>query len=247
MLVLTIIGLLGNFLSEQARSMIWQALIDNVYDQVPGYVYNWSESFFLFVSFWFGVVLSLVWLTMLFLFGISLFESASEGRDRVERWVPFNLDFGFSYIGWSILIFYMSGFPGFILWQLFSYFLPDLRSQLLIIHFVGQFFCFPILFLCVIESDTFYGKFPRKTLLSLVNRPLFWFYFYIQSVLLLACPLLIIFGLAFFGTVYFESWFMQSIFYYIIASMLLTFGGYFVLLYFRLLGKTAWAIEQEKT
>ncbi|MDR0392099.1 MAG: hypothetical protein LBH59_09345, partial [Planctomycetaceae bacterium] len=242
MVVLTICGFIGNLTGEKARSMIWQASIDRVYDQVPGYAYNWSESGLLFMTFWVGVVLSVVWLSMLFLFGVSLFEAAAEGKDRVDQWIPFNLDFGFSYIGWSLFILWMSGIPGFVIWHVSALFLPDLRSSLMILHFVGQFFCFPILFLCVIESDTFYGNFPRKTLTSLYKRPLLWLLFYIKSALLAGVPIIIILGLMFMGTVFFENWFMQSVFYYLIASILLTFAGYFVLLYFRYLGKTAWEI-----
>ncbi|MDR2761434.1 MAG: hypothetical protein LBB88_02390 [Planctomycetaceae bacterium] len=246
MIFLTIFGLIGNLTGEKARSMIWQASIDKVYDKSPGYAYNLAESSFLFVNFWVGAVLSLVWLSMLFLFGISLFESAASGRDRVERWIPFNLDFGFSYIGWLFFILFISGFPGFIVWHTVGFFLPDYDSSLIILHYAGQFFCFPILFLCVIESDTFYGKFPFKTLTSFYKCPELWFWMYSWAVVFAGIPIFIIVGLMFMGTVFFENWFMQSVFYYIIASFLLTFCGYFILLYFRLLGKMAWELKLEE-
>ncbi|MDR2642948.1 MAG: hypothetical protein LBC74_09155 [Planctomycetaceae bacterium] len=246
LIILTICGLIGNLMGENARSMIWQASIDKVYDKMPGYVYNWAESGFLFINFWIGMVLSIIWVCMLFLFGISLFDAAVEGKDRVESWIPFNLDFGISYIGWSFLILFISGFPGFVVWHIFGFFLPDWEPQLIIIHYVGQFFCFPILFLCVIESDTFYGNFPRKTLTSLYKYPIFWLKLYFKAAFLAGIPILIIIGLMFTGTVFFEHWFMHSVYYYVIASVLLTFGGYFVLFYFRLLGKAAWEIEQKE-
>ncbi|MDR2170906.1 MAG: hypothetical protein LBP59_12255 [Planctomycetaceae bacterium] len=239
LLILTVCGFVGNLTGEKARSMIWQASIDKVYDQIPGYAYNWAESGILFVNFWFGAVLSVVWLCLLFLFGVSIFEATLSGRDRVERWMWFDLDFGFSYIGWSFLILYVSGFPGFVVWFLSGIFLPDYYSQLIFIHFAGQFFCFPILFLCVIESDTFYGKFPRKTLASLRKFVFLWLAFYIKSGLIVGIPALIIFGLAYSGTAFFDNWFVHSLCYYIISAILLTFCGYFVLFYFRLLGKMA--------
>ncbi|MDR0704022.1 MAG: hypothetical protein LBF88_03455 [Planctomycetaceae bacterium] len=243
MVVLTLCGFLGNLTGEKARSMIWQILFDRVYGQTSGYSYNLIESGFFLVNFWFGAVLSIVWLTMLFLFGISLFLETSAGKDRVENWIPFDLDFGCSYIGWSLLILFVSGFPGFIVWQGTSFFMPDQESALIILHFIGQFLCFPILFLCVIESDTFYGNYPRKTLTSLYQHPGLWLKLYGKAIVLIGIPTAILAGLLLAGTALEKHWFMQSLFYYLIAAVLLTFCGYFVLFYFRLLGKTAWAIR----
>jgi hypothetical protein len=243
MLILTACGLLGNFTGEKARSMIWQVLIDKVYAQSPGYSYNLAESGFFFVNFWFGAVLSVIWLTMLFLFGISLFLETASGKDRVDNWVPFDLDFGFSYVGWTLLILFVSGFPGFIVWQGISFFLPDKESQLICVHFGGQFLCFPILFLCVIESDTFFGDFPRKTLTSLRYRPKLWLRLYSTAALLVGLPAMILLGLLFAGTALDEYWIMQSLLYYLAAAILLTFCGYFVLFYFRLLGQAAQEIR----
>ncbi|MDR2755685.1 MAG: hypothetical protein LBC20_08255 [Planctomycetaceae bacterium] len=243
MIILTLCGVLGNFTGEKARSMIWQIVFDRVYGQSAGYSYNLMESGFFLINFWFGAILSVVWLSMLFLFGISLFLETASGKDRVEYWIPFDLDFGFSYIGWSCLLLFVSGFPGFIIWQGASFFLPDRESILIVLHFMGQFLCFPILFLCVIESDTFYGNFPRQTLTSLYQYPLLWLQLYAKAIILVSIPIVIPVGLLFAGIAWEKHWFMQSVFYYFIAAILLTFGGYFVLLYFRLLGKTAWEIR----
>jgi hypothetical protein len=241
--ILTICGFLGNLTGEKSRSMIWQIVFDRVYGQSAGYSYNLMESGFFVINFWFGAVLSIVWLSMLFLFGISLFLETASGKDRVEHWIPFDLDFGFSYIGWSCLILFVSGFPGFIIWQGTSFFLPDRESMLIILHFIGQFLCFPVLFLCIIESDTFYGNFPRQTLTSLYQHPQLWLQLYAKAIILVGIPIVILVGLLFAGTAWDEHWFMHSLFYYFITAILLTFCGYFVLLYFRLLGKTAWEIS----
>jgi hypothetical protein len=246
MIVLSVCGLLGNFTGEKARSMIWQIVFDNVYGKHAGYSYNFMESGFLFVNFWFGAVLSVVWLTMLFLLGISLFLESADGKDQIKHWIPFDLNFGCSYVGWSLLILLVSGFPGFIIWQGTCLFLPNNESILIILHFVGQFLCFPILFLCVIESDTFYGNFPRQTLASLYQHPLLWLQLYGKATILVGIPITILIGLLFAGMTFAEHWFMQSLFYYLIAAFLLTFCGYFVLLYFRLLGKTAWNIRSKQ-
>ncbi|MDR1141608.1 MAG: hypothetical protein LBL62_07945 [Planctomycetaceae bacterium] len=246
MIILTICGFLGNFTGEKARSMIWQILFDKVYEKYPGYSYNFMESGIFFVNFWFGAVLSVVWLTMLFILGISLFLETAAGKDRVKHWIPFDLNFGCSYLGWSLLILFVSGFPGFIIWQGTCFFLPDKESTLIILHFVGQFLCFPVLFLCVIESDTFYGNFPRQTLTSLYRHPGLWLQLYCKATVLVGIPTAILINLLFAGTAFAEHWFMQSLFYYLIAATLLTFCGYFVLLYFRLLGKTAWEIRSKQ-
>lgn len=243
MIILTVCGLMGNLTGEKARSMIWQIVFDKVYGQSAGYSYNLAESGFFLINFWVGAVLSVIWLAMLFLFGISLFLETASGKDKIEHWIPFDLDFGFSYIGWSCLILLVSGFPGFIVWQGTAFFLPDKESTLIILHFIGQFLCFPVLFLCVIESDTFYGNFPRQTLTSLYRYPLLWLQLYYKAVVLVGIPAMILWGLLFTGTALAEHWFMQSLFYYLIAAILLTFCGYFILLYFRLLGKTAWEIR----
>jgi hypothetical protein len=239
MVVLTICGLLGNLTGEKARSMIWQIVFDKVHGQFPGYSYNLMESGFFIITFWLGAVLSVVWLALLFLFGISIFLETADGKDRVENWIPFNLDFGLSYIGWSFLIFFISGFPGFILWQIASFFLPDKESQLILLHFAGQFLCFPVLFLCIIESDTFYGNFPKKTLASLCYRPGLWLRLYVNAAVLSVIPVTLLAGLFVTGTAMEDHWFMHSPFYYLAASLLLTFCGYFVIFYFRLLGQTA--------
>jgi hypothetical protein len=243
MLILTLCGVLGNFTGEKARSMIWQILIDNVHGQSAGYSYNLWESGFFFGNFWVGAVLSLVWLTMLFLFGMSLFLETANGKDRVENWIPFNLEFGFSYFGWTFLILFISGFPGFLVWQGVSFFLPEKESQLMILHFICQFLCFPIFFLCVIESDTFLGNFPRKTFTSLGTQFLLWLRFYVTSIILAIVPVTIFCGLIVAGTALDEYGIMHSLLYYLVAAILLTFSGYFVLLYFRLLGNIARKIQ----
>lgn len=236
MVILILFGLVGNFFGEKARSMIWQIMIDKVYAQTPGYSYNLAESGLFLVSFWVGAVLTVVWGTLLFLFGLSLFQETSLGKDRVDTWTPFNLDFGLSYLFWTLLILYGAGYPGCLLWwALYSSVDMSLNQFVL----VSQFFCFPVLFLCVIESETFFGTWPRKTLRSLRHNPGLWLKLYGIALILTGIPSAIVVGLYRLGTLYDEHWIMHSFFYYLIASILLTFAGFFVILYFRLLGLAA--------
>lgn len=236
MLILLFAGLVGNLFGEKARSMLWQITFDKVYGQSPGYSYNLAESGIFVFSFWLGVVLTIVWIAFLFLFGISLFQETARGKDRVENWIPFDLDFGLSYFGWTLLIFYLSGFPGFILWQGLGFFLP---GNWIWVHFVGQFFCFPVLFLSMIEADMFFGGWPKKVPASLWNRKLLWLRFFGAMAILTGIPAAIIGGLIFAGSAYYEHWIMHTPLYYTVATVLLTFCGFFVLFVFRILGKMA--------
>ncbi len=197
-------------------------------------------------SFYVGAFFTAIWLTMLFLFGISLFLESASGKNRVENWSSFDLNFGCSYVFWSLLIFYVSGFPGFLVWQGASLLWPDLEASLIGLHYLGWFVCFPVLFLCVIESDTFFGPAPRRTLKSLRHMPGLWLKFYAASALVVGTPLTCLFALIFAGTGYYDSWLMNSVFYYVAGSLLLTFCGFFVLLYFQLLGRLAWATKADQ-
>lgn len=244
MLFLIVCGLLGNSFGEKARAMILQALFDRVPGEAPGYMYNISESAFLVFSFWLGTALSAIWLALLFLFGISLFLETSQGKDRVENWVPFDLDFGCSYLGWSFWILTVAGFPGFLLWQGLSLLFPGSVEVFLPLHYAFQFLCFPILFLCVIESDTFLGKTPRKTVGSLVRAPWLWLRFYAVAALLVGVPLGMLVALFLAGATWADTWIMNSPLYYAVAAVLWTFSGFFVLLYFLRMGRLAWEIEQ---
>lgn len=245
MIALTVFGFVGNVLGEKARSMIWQVLIDKVYGQSPGYSYGASENILLLSTFWIGGVLSILWIALLFLFGISLFEAAAKGRDRVDRWVPFDLDFGFSYIGWTFLLAYLASVPGQAIWLLVDSCVPGLNGFALFLQPVMLFFIFPVLFLCAIESDSFFGVWPAKTLAALRHRPRLWMKLYEKSALLVGLPFAVFGLLTYFGLRFDEIWVMQSWPYYLVAAVVLTVCGFGVLLYFRLLGRTMFEIRHK--
>lgn len=245
LILLAVFGFVGNLFGEKARSMIWQIMIDKVHGQSPGYSYNAFENVLLLSSFWIGGALSVVWLALIFLYGISLFESASKGKDRVERWMPFNLDFGLSYVGWTLLILYLSSVPGQILWFLVDTTRPENAGLTLFLQPLLLFLIFPVLFLFVIESETFFGCFPHKTFRSFGTRPWLWLRFFAKAFALLGVPLLIFSGWSYLGLRYDESWIMQSLLYYFVSAVLLTLAGFALLFYFRLLGRLANEIRRE--
>lgn len=239
LIALAVFGFVGNLFGEKARSMIWQILIDKVHGQSPGYSYNLSENIVLLSSFWVGGVLSVVWFALIFLYGISVFEASSKGKNRVEYWMPFNLDFGLSYVGWTLLILYLSSLPGQILWFGVDTAKPEYGNLVLTLQPLLLFLIFPILYLCVIESETFFGCFPRKTLQSFLKDPKLWLHFLGKAFVLLGIPVLIFSGWSYLGLRLADYWIMQSLLYYLIAAALLTFAGFAVLFYFRLLGLMA--------
>ncbi len=245
LIVLCVCGFLGNFFGAKAGSMIWQILIDEVYGQGLGYSYDLSESGFFLISFWVGVALTVVWLAMLFLFGIHLFLETAAGKKRVESWGSFNLGFGLSYLLWTLLILFLSGYPGFFAWQGIGLLLPAWKNWLILLLFFGQFLCFPPLFLCLVGSDTFFGVESLKTLATLVYRPGLWLRFYFKTALVVGIPSAVLFGLFFLGAGFADYEITQTHFYNAVAAILLTLCGFFILLYFRLLGQAAREIREQ--
>ena len=223
MIVLLACGLIGNFFGEQVRAMIWWVLAETKPDRVFGS----ADQGLVAISFWIGGFFGIVWMTMMFLFGISIFLETAKGKHRVEQWVPFNLDFGLSYFGWSLLMILLSGIPGVFVWM---------ATDLLTAIFVSQFLCFPLLFLCVIESDTFFGVWPQKTLESLTHRTGLWLRFYVDAAVIVGVPALAIVGL--------YRWETESSLFSVAAAAVLTFCGLFSLFYFRRLGLLAATVRR---
>ena len=241
--VLVVCGLVGNFFGEKARLMIWQGLVDRVYGQSPGHVYSSFESMTMAFYFWVGTAPLIVWLALLFLFGINIFLEMARGKKHVERWVGFSLDFGLSYIGWTFLILFLSCYPTYVLWQSAVYLMPAASYSFAVLYFLGQYLVFPILFLSVIETETFLRGFPRRTFDALLHRPWLWLSFYVRALPVVGLPTLLAGTLIFLGSRFEDYWIAQSFFYTIIASLLFTLAGFAVLAYFRLLGQLAWQSE----
>ncbi len=235
MLLLLIAGLLGNTFSEKAKVMIFSALAD------ANYMFQKTD---LVVLFWLGVSMFIIWLAMLFLFGMSLFLEISQGKNRVEHWIPFNLNFGCSYFLWMLLILLVAGVPGTWLLVTLAYFFPEIRSFMPSLLPALNILVFPIVFLCVIESETFLGPFPRKTLTSLLRLPRLWLRFYATTFFLVVVPLIVLFLWTYAGMGKRDLWESQTVM-YVFSGMIWTACGFFVLLYFLRLGLLAWEIEQE--
>ena len=237
MVVFLVCGLIGNFFGDQVRATVWRVLAE----LDPGQVFGVADRGHLAGSFWIGAFFCIVWLTMMFLFGISVFLETAKGKHRIDHWVPFNLDFGLSYFGWSFLMLVVSGVPGLLVYQTVCLLTPVSAAATLGILLAAQFLCFPLLFLCVIESDTFCGVWPKKTLASLSQRRGLWLRFYVDTAFVVVLPLAAIVCLYRWNPVNTELDVSRSALFLFsaVTTVLLTLSGLCPLFYFRRLGLLA--------
>ena len=225
MIVFFVCGLIGNFFGVKVWAAVWSVFAE----LNPGEFFDATDQRTITIDFWIGGFFIIIWLAMVFLFGISIFFETAKGKHRVDQWVPFNLDFGLSYLGWSFLMVLLSGLPGMFVWLVTHQWTAIL---------VSQFICFPLLFLCVIESDTFLGDWPQKTLDSLQHRIGLWLRFYVDAVVIVGVPAS--------AVVCLYHWNIEPpLFSATVAAVILTFGGLCSLFYFRRLGFLAAAVRQK--
>lgn len=244
--VLFIFGLIANFCLEKVMSIIVRATLDSD----PGKMISWGEMGILGFGFFLGGFFGVVWFVLVLMFSISILVSTSSGKIKVKNWVMFDLHLGISYVFWTALILFVSGYPGiFLIWGIEAFHPMNELPQVMIklaIFLVGVFVTFPILFLCVTETDTFFGGWPKKTLGSLVRMPLLWVKFFTSILIFATLPVALL--LAWLGLTldFQDSWWIQSIGYYLTIALLKTLlWGFFPLIYFRFLGRVSWVISQE--
>lgn len=250
LIVLFVIGYLSNFFLEHVKSSLGRVFFD-MHPDGPGQIISWAEMGFFSVSFFIGTFFGIIWLILVLMFGFSIFSSTAAGRIKVDRWIMFDLNLGFSYILWTVLIFYLSFYPGvFLIWGIDAVF-PAFRGldyiyPRLTIFYLGPFFVFPILFLCIMETDMFFKGWPRRTLGSLIVLPMLWVKFYLCVLIFSLVPFLFLGTLAYLNLVHYKNPWMQSIFYYPVAAFFETLLlGFFPLVYFRFLGRLSWVISQD--
>ncbi len=248
LIVLLVVGFLANLGGEKARSVVYQVVFER---GEPGEIIRSMELVVFYCAFLPGAFFTVLWIGLVFHFAISMYLDTADGSRTSEHWLPFDLNAGLSYLLWTLFFLYLAGTPGyflyfFVLSQPVSGvydFLFNIGAQAVSL-FVSFFFIYPPLFLCVIESDTFLGRWPRKTLGSLRRYPLLWIGFYLLSIPILVGVFGAVFGLAAINVLYEKTWFMQSLFYYPLAAAWLSgVLGILPLIYFRLLGRLAARIQ----
>jgi len=248
--VLFIIGFLANFFLERVKSALGHVFLET-HPEGTAYIMSYADMGLFSVSFFIGMFFGIIWLVLVLLFGISILTTTSSGKIKVERWIMFDLGLGFSYVFWTALMVFVSFYPGvFLIWGIEAVFpafaTPQYVYPLLVIFFLSPIITFPILFLCVTETDTFFGGWPKKTLGSLALFPMLWVKFYGAVLLFSVVPFLFVVTLAHLNLVYYENPWMQSIWYYVVSAFLETvLLGFFPLVYFRFLGRVSWVISQD--
>ncbi|MCL2305740.1 MAG: hypothetical protein FWC43_10390 [Planctomycetaceae bacterium] len=250
LIVLFIIGYLANYFGEQIKSAFAHVFLET-HPEGTAYVMSYAEMGFFSVNFFVGIFFGIVWLILVLLFGINILTTTASGKIKVERWIMFDLGLGFSYIFWTSLMLFVSFYPGvFLIWGIEAVF-PEFATATYVypwiaIFFLSPIFTFPISFLCVTETDTFFGGWPKKTLGSLALFPMLWLKFFGAVLLFSVVPILFLGTLAYLNLFHYENPWMQSIGYYIVSAFLETvLLGFFPLIYFRFLGRVSWVISQD--
>ncbi|MGL6193866.1 MAG: hypothetical protein ACRC2T_03485, partial [Thermoguttaceae bacterium] len=208
------------------------------------------------VSFFFGTFLGIIWAVLILLFGFSIYSETSKGRIRVDQWILFDLGLGASYVFWTALTLFVSFYPGvFFIWAL-KLFAPGFDAADSLVAFyvritalgTSALFTFPFILLCITETDTFFGGFPSKTFTSVVSNPLLWIKFYVASLVFAVTPFLLVYGVAYVNLVYHENPLTHSPLYYVGVALLdAVVLGFFPLIYFRLLGRAAYVIQNDES
>ncbi|HBT75467.1 MAG TPA: hypothetical protein DEB39_00760 [Planctomycetaceae bacterium] len=250
---LLVFGLLGHLFGETARSVVHMVLLET---GEPGQMIGGMGQAVFFFSFLPGAFFEILWIGILFLFAVSIYLETERGSRTITHWLPFNINDGLSYLFWTFLFMFLSGIPGYLFWffSIASIRFSDspvidlfcrIASQALAVGF-SIFLTFPLLFLCVIESETFWGGLPRKTLQSIRNRPAHWLCFYLLSMPIVAGMLFAVLAPVAANTLFGDSWFFQSFLYFpAVAVWVAVTMSFLPLFYFRLLGRLGARIREE--
>lgn len=249
LIVLLVLGLLACFFGENARVIVYQVLFEKT---EPGTVLSRGEQLVFFVHFLVGAFLWVLWIGVLFLLGVSIFLDTAAGSRTVTTWIPFDINHGLGYLGWTLAFVFLSGIPGYLSWFFFlasshyasaGQFIADVCFQITTVA-LSVFFVFPVLFLSAIESETFLGGAPRKTLRSLCTMPGAWTKFLLLAVPIFGGMMFTVVALFIACFLYEDAWFFQSPLYYPLAAIWIALPmSLFPLIYFRLLGRLSEEID----
>ena len=248
--MLFVFGFLANFLLEHAKSLFGQAILDTHPDG-PGHIMSWGEMGSFTGTFIFGGFFGIVAFALVLLFGISMYTETAHGKIKVNRWNVLDVQTAFSYFLWTAFFLWASFYPGvFLIWGTDTIFPafgePEYAYYRLSIFFMSPIFTFPILFVSVTETETFFGGWPRKTFMSMVLRPGTWVLFYFCVITVFLIPFAFFAALAYLNLFHNDHPLLQSYMYYIVAAALETvLYCFFPLLYFRFLGRLAWVISAD--
>lgn len=216
-----------------------------------------------------GVCVSF-WIAFVAIFLQNLFDETSNGSDRIEYQSEFSYLDGLFTAGRFFLVSFSSILPGYVVWFLIHLFIldwegadltygnvfnpvsePTLQENGLIapgqmsmffltVCFISHWIFYPIVFLSSRETRETFVPFSSYTLDSIPKRFSLWFQFYLYSIpsnLILSA---FVYSYYIFGFYHAELFFngLQFVLFLLLMSLSTT-------VYFRLLGRLAWVIEDE--
>lgn len=210
-------------------------------------------SFFLFYGLFLAAFLPLaLWGVSLLLSGVSIFEATKDGFSKIERWIPFRVEFASHYLFWLIVVSWIAPFPGTILSLALSRFGVSCTLgsvELIQIPILGSaaFFLFgPIFFLSIAANDKGFEIYHAGVWKSVARRFGLWLFYYAVATILLISMLAAWFGTFFFINYSVEQRLLAMAPLYIGMGAVLTLVTTVCLLVgFRLLGALAWSIHHD--
>ena len=228
-----------------------------------------SYSFFIFCLLWLLADIPLaLWMVMVVLSGITLFEATKDGENTLRRWILFRPDLAMHYVGWLIVLILAVPFPG----ALFAAFLRichlpslippgsgleaalvspfrispgqiNITAQIILGGIVSAFLLFPVVFLSFTSQETDWNPLDKRVFKSILQRPFLWLGCYLAFFLLFA----VVWG-SWLGTMavadeltglFFGKRWPVTI---LLGGVAVTIITGAVLTFFRLLGCLAWSV-----
>ena len=233
-----------------------------------------SYSFLIFCLLWLLADIPLaLWMVMVVLSGITLFEATRDGENTIRRWILFRTDLALHYVGWLLLLVLAVPFPG----ALFAAFLrichvpsfippgsgleaalvPPFRispdqinttAHILFGGIVSTFLLFPVVFLSFTSQETGWNLFDKRVFKSILRKPFLWLGCYLAFFVLFALVRGSWLGTAAIADKLAHQFFAIRLFVIILlGGIMVTVITGAVLTFFRLLGCLAWSVFNDST
>ena len=212
---------------------------------------------FVIVSLAFGGMLLLLWGSFQTNLCWSVFHFSTDGNDEFDEWIEFVLVGSFGLWLWLFSYSALAGTPGLFI----ASFLPGERfvqyttgagetiggenpAAVAIRDFIficlSHWIFFPLVFLSCMATGSYFTPFSVKTFQTLVRYTGIWMRFYGLAATIVLLP-----QLAYIGLFYLVGWLVGFEYLSIpFVPLGFLFFNFFSILYFRLLGRFAWVIEE---
>ncbi len=185
----------------------------------------------------FGVFCALLGLGLMANTCHSLFHWTAVGNDVPDRddWIEYHFVDSNVFGIWLFLVVILAATPGHLVTTVLP--TPETWGTLLLRNFfillISAWLFFPVFFLSSMESGSYFSVLSLGTLRSIPYRTGVWIRFYLLTALLTA----VLLTLGYFSAKFFQG---EIVFFLLLLPIFAFFG----LLYFRLLGRLAWTLEE---